>query len=255
MSKRLFSFLACLLCLIMAYSTLSAQTAKLFEGSEKVIRLYRSDIPGDVDLETYLRSGEVKLQSGLECFPPKVTPGPAPDPYPHVHMWELGIEQLGRTSAKCDGIWFINGNIWHPKKIALMLWKIRVPNPSMRLASEFEQDLTVSLWVDWNQDRAWGKNENMVCENLNIEKFFPNNYSCLEIWYLTWFCIPRATTFTEECGGKWTKYTAKLWARGLLSYDDPDASPDGECLFGEVEDYQISYFEIQKKSTKKDGSD
>ena len=39
----------------------------------------------------------------------------------------------------------------------------------------------------------------------------------------------------------------KVWARGVLSYDDPDASPDGECLCGESEDFQINYFEILKK--------
>jgi hypothetical protein len=44
----------------------------------------------------------------------------------------------------------------------------------------------------------------------------------------------------------------KLWARGVLSYDDPDVSPDVEQLFGEAEDYQVSYFETRGMKEKRD---
>ena len=41
---------------------------------------------------------------------------------------------------------------------------------------------------------------------------------------------------------KWqNKDLRNLWIRGALSFDDPDVSPDGHQLFGEVEDYQITY--------------
>jgi hypothetical protein len=143
-------------------------------------------------------------------------------------------------------MWFINGNLWQPHKIALVLWKIRIPNASVRLASEFERDLTLSLWVDSNEDNAWGKSERVLGESFNIGWLFPNDWSRIEIWYLSWFQIPSVTTFDANCGGgKVTKYTTKLWARGAISYDDADASPAGELLFGEVEDYRFNYFEIR----------
>ncbi|UCF05011.1 MAG: hypothetical protein JSV33_13980 [bacterium] len=258
MSKHRVMFLTVLLCLTLTVSSGFAQDFKVIDPNEqpgRILRLYQDGMPSDVDLEAYLQTGEVKLKSGLSCIPPKVTPGPAPDPYPHVHMWEQGIEQLGPTSVECDGIWFINGNIWHPKKWALVMWRVKIPDPKERLATEFENDITLSLWVDWNQDKMWGQNELMIRENLNIHKFFPFLYSCLEIWYLTWFRIPRATSFSEECSQGITKFTAKLWTRGMVSYDDADVSPDEECLFGEVEDYQISYFEIIHKRGRIGGGD
>lgn len=255
MSRKWITFLIVFLFLTVAYSSAYTQ---LLEPTEiktfdvDVIRLYQEDLPADIDIQAFKDNGEIKLLGGLQCFPPMVTPGPAPDPYPHVHVWESGIEQLGPTSVNCDGIWFINGNLWLPRKYALVLWKIRIPEPKSRFATEFIKDLTVSLWVDWNQDKNWGKEEKVINCSINIEKFFPFKCSWLEIWYLTWFRIPRVTEMIDEpVEGR--RYTAKLWARGVLSYDDPDTSPDGEGLFGEVEDYQISYFEIIQKHKKRDG--
>jgi hypothetical protein len=189
-------------------------------------------------------TGEVKLLGGLQCIPPQVTPGPAPAPYPTPFVWEKGIEQLGAASASIDGIWFVNGNLWNPHKLALVMWKIRIPDAKKRFATEFGEDLTLSLWVDWNQDRAWTTNEKMINLDFSIQQFFPNNWPCIEIYYLTWFWIPRATTFTMEKGGGVTKYTAKLWCRGALSYDDSEVGAAGQSLFGEYEDYQVNYFEI-----------
>jgi hypothetical protein len=37
-----------------------------------------------------------------------------------------------------------------------------------------------------------------------------------------------------------------LWVRGIVSYDDPDVSPDGEQIFGEVEDYRVAYMQTPR---------
>jgi len=252
MSKKLAFCLASLLVLTFALSAAHGETTIIpREQPREIIRLYQEGLPADVDLDLYVETGEVQLVTGQLFLPPKIVPGPAPETYPHIHMWEPGFEQLGADGAKCDGIWFINGNLWHPKKWALVLWKIRVPDPRARDASEYEKDLTMSLWVDWNQDQMWAKNEKMLNCHINIEEYFPPSSSYLEIWYLTSFRIPTASQVSMDCGYR-PNERIKLWARGVLSYDDPDTSPDGECLFGEVEDYLINYFEIDKKEKKVD---
>jgi hypothetical protein len=242
--------LAFLICLVLA-STLSAQDEPVAIDTRQVVRLYSKDLPAEVNIQAYLKTGEVMLTNGLACSVPKIITGPAPAPYPQAVIWEKGIEQLGSTSTTCDGMWFINGNLWQPNKIALIMWKIRIPQPSKRLASEFDRDLTLSLWVDGNENKAWGKNERVLDESFNIKKWFPNNWSYLEIWYLTCFRIPSTSGLGQECKDKTTKYETKLWIRGAVSYDDADVSPAGEFLFGEVEDYQVEYFEIRHKDKEK----
>jgi hypothetical protein len=234
----------CLVCLVLA-SNLSAQDDPKTDGPEKVVRLCSKSLPEGVDVQAYLSTGEITLVNGDQIAANKVLVGPAPAPYPQPVFWEKGIEQLGPTSITCDGMWFINGNLWQPNKIALALWKIRIPASSQRLASEFNRDLTMSLWVDTNEDKAWGKNELVFRESFNIQNWFPNNWSCLEIWYLTWFSIPSTTALGQNCGGGATKYETKLWTRCAISYDDADVSPAGQFLFGEVEDYRFNYFEIK----------
>lgn len=244
------SFLACLVCLVLA-STLSAQDDPVAISTNHVVRLYSKDLPPEVNVQAYLKSGEVVLTNGLQCSAPKIVPGPAPEPYPQAVIWERGIEQLGHSSITCDGMWFINGNLWQPHKIALLIWKVRIPQASKRLASEFERDLTLSLWVDGNEDKAWGKNELVLSESFNIAEWFPTRWPYMEIWYLTCFRIPMASSLGQQCGGGAVKYETKLWVRGALSYDDPDLSAAGDLLFGEVEDYQINYFEIRRPDKKK----
>ncbi len=243
MGKYRITLLACLLCLVFAVSILYAQQFAFVEQPTRVIRLYNQNLPDNIDLEAYLERGEVVLRGGQEILPPKITPGPAPAPYPHVHVWETGIEQLGESKTACDGIWFTNANQWRPNKWAVVIWYIRVPECDKRDEIEFAQDLTVSLWVDWNQDRTWSKSELALREHINIHEYFPALGPNMEISYLTMFRIPE-TSFWETMGEGAQKYETKLWARGALSYDDPDCSPDGESLFGEVEDYQINFFEI-----------
>ncbi|HUV36504.1 MAG TPA: GEVED domain-containing protein [Patescibacteria group bacterium] len=251
MHKNKIMLIVCLLCLSSAISISYAQQFTPVEQPTRVIRLYNENLPADVDLNAYLETGEVVLLGGQEILPPKITPGPAPAPYPYVHVWDKGVEQLGVSMDECDGIWFTNANLWHPNKWALVRWLIRVPNCNKRDASEFAQDLTVSLWVDWNQDRMWSRNEQVLNEHINIFEHFPQIGPDMEITYLTKFRIPDAAIW-ETMGQGAEKYETKLWVRGVLSYDDPDASPDGESLFGEVEDYRINFFEIQHDIKKID---
>lgn len=251
MHKNGSMLLVCLLVLGSAISIAHTQQFTPREQPSRVIRLYSDNLPSDIDLNAYLETGEVVLLGGKKILPPKITPGPAPDPYPHVHVWDRGVEQLGESMDACDGIWFTNANMWHPNKWALVRWLIRVPDCNERDRSEFAQDLTVSLWVDWNQDRTWSKNELALREHINIQEHFPHIGPEMELTYLTMFRIPE-TNFWESTGEGAEKHETKLWARGALSYDDPDCSPDGEALFGEVEDYQINFFEIDHKMKKID---
>ena len=36
------------------------------------------------------------------------------------------------------------------------------------MASEFEEDLTLSLWVDWDQSEMWEKDELEVRKSINL---------------------------------------------------------------------------------------
>ena len=119
----------------------------------------------------------------------------------------------------------------------------------MRTASEFEQDINVALWVDWNMSENWEKNEEVIRTSLNIGEYFPNGYEYIDIEFLTYFRVPDASTFTAHCGGI-EFFKEKLWTRGVLSYCDADASPNGESVFGEVEDYQVCYFEVLHTKNK-----
>jgi hypothetical protein len=243
MTGKRISFLVLLLCLAVTLSTASAQDFNLQKYEGKVIRIVQEGIPPEFDAEQWLSGGEFQLADGLGFNPPSVTPGPAPEPYPYVHVWEEGIEQLGSSHAECDGIYFQNGKIWVPNKKIFVIWKIRIPAAYMRSASEFERDLNVALWVDWNLSEDWEKNEEVIRTSLNIGEYFPNRYEYIDIEFLTYFRVPDASTFTAHCGGI-EFFKEKLWTRGVLSYCDADASPNGESVFGEVEDYQVCYFEV-----------
>jgi hypothetical protein len=235
--------LACLVCLMLA-STLAAQDDDIaVVQSDMVIRLASPSVAGELDVATWLATGELKLSAGPVNNPNKATPGPAPAPYARAVVWEKGIEQLGASPTVCDGICFVNGPQWVANKLALVLWTIRIPNPSRRLLSEFSRDLTLQLWVDWNQNKAWEKRERVIEETLNLADLLPSIAPYVEIQYMTSFVVPRITHFAGGYGV--TKYEAKVWVRGALTYDDPDASPVGETLFGEYEDYLLNWFEIQ----------
>ncbi|MFH1755549.1 MAG: hypothetical protein ABIA59_07575 [Candidatus Latescibacterota bacterium] len=224
--------LAFLLCLILSASVVNA--------GDLTVYLYDQSVTSIVNINKYLSTGEIEMKDA-DGLRQRVRPGPAPDPYPQIHVWEPDIERLGGALAHMYGISFHNtGTFWVKKKWALIVWKIEVPQASMRLASEFEEDLTLSMWVDWNQDEMWGKNELMTRNHINLHQYFPNDAETMTVYYLTRFRIADLDDYMTA--SKWqNKELRQLWVRGVLSCDDPDVSPDGEQLFGEYEDYQVTY--------------
>ena len=221
-----------LLCLILS--------AAIVHGADMNIFLSDEHVAESVDIDKYLSTGDIKMIAG-KSYDQRVRTGPAPAPYPQVRIWKKGIERLGHSQVTIDGIRFHNtGTFWVAKKWALVIWKVQIPEASLRNASEFEEDLTLSLWVDWNQDEMWGKNEKMICSNVNLHEYFPTDSETINVYYLARFRIADIDDYMTS--SKWqNKDLRNLWIRGALSFDDPDVSPDGHQLFGEVEDYQITY--------------
>jgi hypothetical protein len=239
-NSKLSALLVCLICLILA-STIHAQE-EIAIRTDNVVRLYSPNLPADVNVAEWVRTGELAVLAPIDN-PGKATPGPAPAPYPVATIWEKGIEQLGASSATCDGLCFVNGPLWVPGKHALILWTVRIPNPARRLQSEFVKDLTLQLWVDLNENKAWEQRERMIVQSINLQNLLPSMAPYIEVQYLTSFAIPRIAGFMGGSGA--TKYSAKLWVRGALTYDDNDAAPMGDMLFGETEDYLVNYQEIR----------
>jgi len=250
MNQKRITTVAFLLILVFMTPLASAQVVSVIKGGTRIINLYQDGLSSFIDTRQYTETGEIIPLTGKWGIPMKASPGPAPDPYPHVHVWEKGIEQLGPDPNACDGMYFINGQSIHPGKHVLVLWNIQIPSPSIRMGPEFDRDMTVSLWVDWNQDNEWTKNELMICENLNLSDEMPTDVSCVEVKYLTMFRVPWLNLAQPDIGDADVFYKVKLWARGVLTYDDPDPSPDGESLFGEAEDFRLSYFEVRSAEKK-----
>ena len=242
--------LTALLVLIVGASTAFAQLD---------VYLYNENVVGDVNIGAFLENGDVNMMDGTGKGAGSmkyVYAAPAPAPYPQVLLWEKDIERLGRTSFRMDGIRFVNhGTHWVKNKKALVLWEIEIPNASSRLASEFVKDLTLSLWVDWNGDKAWSKNEVMIREHINLQSYFPTTEGIVHVYYLTSFRVPDVDGIAADVKGgnpdppghdKKDKGIVQLWTRGIVSYDDPDVSPDGEQIFGEVEDYRVVYMKTPR---------
>ncbi len=219
------------------------------------IYLYNENVVGKVNIGVFLDSGDIQMMDGKagDGSMKRVLKADAPDPYPQVHVWEQNIEQLGPNSFESNGINFVNyGTHWVKNRQALVLWELEVPNASSRAASEFEQDLTLSLWVDWNQDQMWSKGEKMVQDHINIHDRFPTTEGVLHIYYLTSFVVPdidmnslgKKPENPQDQGTE--KGIVNLWVRGIVSYDDPDVSPDGQKIFGEVEDYRVAYMKTPR---------
>jgi len=212
------------------------------------IYLYDPSVVADVDLGAYLNDGTLKQPNGKGFFK-YVDKGPAPAAYPTIAISENSFEQLGMSNAEIDGVWFINhGNFYVPNKKALVLWVVRIPNASSRMQSELQQDLTISMWVDWNQDSAWKPVERVVHHSFNLANSLPTTDNEIVVTYLTSFVVPDVTQIMQSSAkyGNSGKDIRYLWVRAVVSYDDPDMSPDGAQLFGEYEDYRVAYY-VQNK--------
>lgn len=219
-------------------------------AGEGDVYLYDDAVTGEVDIGRYLSTGEVIVYDGLGALC-RIEKGPAPPPYPEIHMWEPGFERLGPSKTNADGVRFINlGMFWVKNKLALVLWKIQIPNATERLAGEFDEDLTLSMWVDWDENQAWDPGELMIRRHLNMQNMVPDTHDTVRIYYLSAFRVPDINALMQATWGSdnyGVNALHKLWVRGTLACDDADASPDGEQLFGEVEDYLVSYLSQKEK--------
>jgi len=226
--------------------------------ADKKVYLYDPQVSSMVDMDAYLSDGTV-LQPDGQGFPKYVDRGPAPPEYPTIAISEPGIEVLGPSSSRIDGVIFINhGQYFKPHKGALVLWVVRIPDASARDAAEFGQDLTLSMWIDWNQDNMWKGNELMTRKSLNIGDWFPTNHEDLYVFYLAYFEVPDVTMSMEsnkKFGGPGShKEVRHMWARAVVSYDDPDNSPDGMQVFGDYEDYRVAYL-VKDRNDHNDDDD
>jgi len=213
------------------------------------VYMYDQSVADDIDVGRFTSKGEVAFLKGVAKFS-DADKGPAPDPYPHVHMWEQGYEMTGYSGAAVDGIWFINlGKHWVKNQKALVLWRIKVPNANDRMASEMAEDHTLSLWVDWDQNQMWDKDELVLRNHINIAGHMPTDDEAMVFYYLTSFRVPdiKDIMSAEKVLVHKSREIMYFWARGSMAYDDPDVSPDGEQLFGEVEDYRVAYLTITEK--------
>ena len=207
--------------------------------------LYDSQVTSMIDMDAYLADGTVQQADG-QGFPKYVDRGPAPPEYPTIAVSAPGFEWLGPSATRIDGVIFINhGQYFKPHKGALVLWTVRIPNASARNAAEFGQDLTLSMWIDWNQDNQWKEGERMTRKSLNVGDWFPTTHGDLYLFYLAYFEVPDVSMNMEsnkKFGGPGSKKEIRhMWARAVVSYDDSDNSPDGAQLFGDVEDYRVAY--------------
>jgi len=233
------------LCAFLLFAVLPA----IATAADGVVYLYDEAIANDVDIAGYMLTGDVSFKTGYGAIV-KVDPGPAPSPYPSIHVWEPQFEWLG-TGLNADGIRFVNvGQYWVKNQLALVLWMIKLPGADQRMTAEFGEDVTLSMWVDWDQSEMWDKSELVLRQHINLHEYMPAAEQSVTVYYLTGFRVP---DLEEMMAGnarwwEWKKDTRKLWVRGVLSYDDPDVSPDGEQMFGEVEDHGVTYMVMNKKA-------
>jgi len=221
--------------------------------AEQNIYLYSEEVADLIDVEEYIVSGQIDLDMGTGSMQ-RVGLGPAPAPYPQIILWEPGIERLGAELDETDGIRFVNhGTHWVKNRQALVLWRIDIPDASMRLPAEFAEDLAVCLWVDWNQDQMWNKNEAMIRRHLNLSEYVPFTDETVHVYYLTAFRVPDLDDWLASLKkGDNLRDVVDLWVRGVLAYDDSDMSPDGEQLFGDVEDYLVKYMKTPRSRDRRE---
>jgi hypothetical protein len=214
------------------------------------VHLYNENVVGRVNVGVFVESGEIVMPDGsvgkLSAMNRELSSQSSV--YDQVQVWEKDIERLGAKSFEPDGIWLVNfGGFWFKKRVTLVLWEIQIPNASSRSPSEFDEDITLSLWADWNQDLMWDKGERVINDHISLRHCFPTSKQTLRVYYLTLFVVPDLDSMDlgktpGDPEDQWIKKgTVNIWVRGIVSYDDPDVSPDGSQIFGEVEDYRVSY--------------
>lgn len=213
------------------------------EASENVY-LYDASVTTLVDLTLFLSDGTVEPLDGVPLLVQDLQEGPAPEPFPSIDIAEKSFEQIGASNAQIDGVIFMNHNKHYvANRRALVLWVIKIPSASARLASEFDQDITLSLFVDWNQDKVWKESERTTRATLDLGPYLPTPADDIVVYYLTSFKVPDVSLIMEsnKSPNTATKQVRNMWARAVLSYDDFDANAGGGQLFGEYEDYLVSY--------------
>lgn len=218
----------------------------LFSDAEAAdnVYLYDPEVASMVDLKLFLSDGTVQPLTGEPLIRQTVEKGPAPAPFPSITIAEKSFEQIGASNAQIDGVVFMNHNQHYvANRNALVLWIVKIPSASARAASEFDQDLTLSLFVDWNQDKIWKESERTTRAALDLGPYLPTGSDNIIVYYLTSFKVPDVTMIMESNKkfGESGKEVRKMWARAVLSYDDADANAGGGQLFGEYEDYLLSY--------------
>ncbi len=213
-------------------------------GGEGDVYIVDDAVTSQIDVGAFEKTGKVTMLEGPSEFC-ETERGPAPPPYPQIQVREPGYEQLGVSGGETDGVWFINGGRhWTKNRSVLVLWKIRVPDADRRAVQEYGRDMTLSLWVDWDESESWEPGELVVRRDVNIAHRLPTDRSNVTVYYLTCFRVPDVTDMPSANSG-WgsggNHEFRHFWVRGTLAYDDPDVSPDGEQVFGEAEDYRVSY--------------
>jgi len=216
------------------------------DGTEANVYVYDDAITIVVDVDQFETSGDVTFLDGMgeSCM---TEPGPAPDPYPRIRFLGPCFEQLGASNTNMDGIsFFTRGNhgYWKKNGRVFVLWKIHVPSADERAATDFEEDITLSMWVDWDQNQVWDRGELVIRKSVNIGDYVPAGDTNVYLNCLTSFRVPditRSAATNRVPANKFNSATVHLWVRGSVSYDNAAVSPDGDQLYGEFEDYRVGY--------------
>jgi hypothetical protein len=227
--------------LLLAVVVLTAAPASIALSAGEIY-LHDDTVANEIDIERFVRTGEIVMVSGE----PAVTTGdplPVPDTYQPLRILQPGFEQLGTSPAAADGIRFIaNGQVWKKNHLVVVAWKIRIPDTSQRATSDFDDPLTVSLWVDWDRSGSWDGNELVIRRDVDVTSRTLDRREPVTLFFVTAFRVPdippdsRTTSDHGHGGG-----VVPLWVRGTVAYADSRPGPAGDQLFGDVEDYRVNY--------------
>ncbi len=213
---------------------------------EASVYVYDDAVTESVDVVRFEQTGDVTFLDG-NGEPCIAEPGPAPIPYPQIRFLGPCFEQLGGTDNGMDGISFCtrgNHGYWKKNGQVFVVWNIRIPFANERMAADFEEGLTLSMWVDWDQNGVWDREELVVRKTVNIRQYLPAGKDDVSLYYLTTFRvsdISRAVSMNLASNKDHDENLTYLWVRGSLSYGNPLVSPDGDQLYGGFEDHRVGY--------------